>query len=121
MAEQEPGPPPRVIDGSGFTSLPERLSRRRNETPDRAAYVFLADGDEEQSRLSFAELEARALAIAAALIRGRLAGERALLLYSPGLDFVAAFFGCLYAGTIAVPAYPPAPSTFGKSLPRLRA
>jgi acyl-CoA synthetase (AMP-forming)/AMP-acid ligase II len=36
-----------------------------------------------------------------------MAGERALLLYPPGLDFVAGFFGCLYSGTIAVPAYPP--------------
>ncbi|MEG3957006.1 AMP-binding protein [Microcoleus sp. herbarium2] len=34
-------------------------------------------------------------------------GKRALLLYPPGLDYIAAFFGCLYAGAIAVPAYPP--------------
>ncbi|MCP4327281.1 MAG: fatty acyl-AMP ligase, partial [Alphaproteobacteria bacterium] len=43
-------------------------------------------------------------------------GERALLLYPPGLDYVAAFFGCLYAGVIAVPAYPP---RFNRSLSRL--
>src|SRR5688572_27403906 len=36
-----------------------------------------------------------------------MSGQRALLLYPPGLDFVAGFFGCLYAGAIAVPAYPP--------------
>jgi acyl-CoA synthetase (AMP-forming)/AMP-acid ligase II len=36
-----------------------------------------------------------------------MAGERALLLYPPGLDFLAGFFGCLYAGVVAVPAYPP--------------
>ncbi len=34
-------------------------------------------------------------------------GQRALLLYPPGLDFIAAYFGCLYAGVIAVPVYPP--------------
>lgn len=38
------------------------------------------------------------------------AGERALLLYPPGLDYIAGFFGCLYAGVVAVPAYPPSPN-----------
>ncbi len=36
-----------------------------------------------------------------------MSGERALLLYPAGLEFIAAFFGCLYAGVVAVPAYPP--------------
>ena len=48
-----------------------------------------------------------------------LPGERALLLYPPGLEFVAAFFGCLYAGVVAVPAYPPRPRP--ARMPRLRA
>jgi len=39
-------------------------------------------------------------------------------LYQPGLDYISAFFGCLYAGVIAVPAYPPKPD---RSLPRLQA
>ena len=46
-------------------------------------------------------------AIAASLQAMEMGGERALLLYPSGLDFVAAFFGCLYAGVTAVPAYPP--------------
>jgi amino acid adenylation domain-containing protein len=49
------------------------------------------------------------------------APPRALLLFPPGLDFVAAFFGCLYAGVIAVPSYPPAPSRPGRGQPRLKA
>ncbi len=36
-----------------------------------------------------------------------MSGERALLLYPPGIEFISVFFGCLYAGVIAVPAYPP--------------
>ncbi len=92
---------------AGFNSLTEALSLRAARTPDRTAYVFLAEGEEEQERLTYAGLEARARAIAAALGRSTRPGERALLLYPPGLDFVAAFFGCLYAGVIAVPAYPP--------------
>ena len=46
-------------------------------------------------------------------------GERALLIYPPGLDYIAAFFGCLYAGVIAVPAYPPNPAQLKRTLPRL--
>ncbi|HSF38611.1 MAG TPA: AMP-binding protein, partial [Thermoanaerobaculia bacterium] len=91
----------------GVVSLTDALSFRAARTPDRTAYVFLAEGEEEQDRLTYAALDARARAIAAALARTCEPGERALLLYPPGLDFVAAFFGCLYAGVIAVPAYPP--------------
>ena len=57
--------------------------------------------------LTWGELDRRARAIAAALTEAGAAGERALLLYPPGLDYLAAFFGCLYAGTVAVPVYPP--------------
>ncbi len=87
------------------------LRLRAAEQPDREAYLFLADGPEgssvESDRLTWGELDARASAIAAALRETVEPGGRALLLYPPGLDFVAAFFGCLYAGVVAVPAYPP--------------
>jgi acyl-CoA synthetase (AMP-forming)/AMP-acid ligase II/acyl carrier protein len=88
-------------------SLAAALALRAARTPERTAYVFLAEGEAEQDRLTYAALDARARAIAAALSRSVRPGDRALLLYPPGLDFVAAFFGCLYAGAIAVPAYPP--------------
>ena len=48
-------------------------------------------------------------------------GERVLLLYPTGLEFIAAFFGCLYAGVIAVPVPPPNPAQPQRTLPRLRA
>jgi acyl-CoA synthetase (AMP-forming)/AMP-acid ligase II len=48
-------------------------------------------------------------------------GDRALLLYEGGVDFVTAFLGCLYAGIVAVPAYPPDPRRIHRTLPRLRA
>lgn len=92
------------------------FGRRAAETPDRTAYVFLAEGEEEQECLTYGALDARARAIAAALSCSLPAGERALLLYPPGLDFAAAFFGCLYAGVIAVPAYPPQSA---RKMPRL--
>ena len=74
-----------------------------------------------RSTWSFAEVDRRARAIAAVLAERGFAGERALMLYPPGLDFIAAFFGCLYAGVIAVPAYPPDPTRLEASLPRLLA
>ncbi len=57
--------------------------------------------------LTYAELHQRAQAIAVEIAKYASPGERVLMLYPPGLEFVEAFFGCLYAGAIAVPAYPP--------------
>ncbi|HEV2844558.1 MAG TPA: fatty acyl-AMP ligase, partial [Thermoanaerobaculia bacterium] len=98
-------------------SLVQVLRGRALEHPERPAFTFLADGEEEGARLTFAELDARARALGALLQRLGLRGERALLLYSPGLEFVSAFLGCLYGGVIAVPAYPPRSE---RMLPRLR-
>jgi acyl-CoA synthetase (AMP-forming)/AMP-acid ligase II len=71
------------------------------------AYTWLRDGDVEEGSLSFARLDAEARRIAGELQLRGLAGERALLLYSPGLEFIAAFLGCLYAGVVAVPLSTP--------------
>ncbi len=77
------------------------------ETPDAAAYYFLEDGENAEIRWTFAQLDRKARAVAATLQARGLQGQRVLLLYPPGLDFVAGFYGCLYAGAIAIPAYPP--------------
>ncbi len=90
-----------------FTTLVGLLRSRASERPEREAFVFLTDGEREGARLTFAELDRRARAIAVVLRESLAPGERALLLYPPGLEFIAAFFGCLYAGVAAVPAYPP--------------
>jgi acyl-CoA synthetase (AMP-forming)/AMP-acid ligase II len=66
-------------------------------------------------------LDVRARAIAAMLQGEGLEHRRVLLLYAPGLQFIEAFLGCLYAGAIAVPAYPPEPGLLKRSLPRFRA
>ncbi|HEX8651125.1 MAG TPA: non-ribosomal peptide synthase/polyketide synthase [Pyrinomonadaceae bacterium] len=85
----------------------ELLCQRALESPDRLAYTFLADGETEERSLTYGELNRQARAIGALLQSLEATGERALLLYPPGPDYIAAFFGCLYAGVIAVPAYPP--------------
>ncbi|HEX8503067.1 MAG TPA: aminotransferase class III-fold pyridoxal phosphate-dependent enzyme [Pyrinomonadaceae bacterium] len=88
------------------SSFVQVLRERAEATPEARAYTFLTGG-EETAGLSFARLERRARAVASRLQRLNAKGERALLLYPPGLEYVAAFYGCLMAGAVAVPAYPP--------------
>lgn len=89
------------------TNLVDCLRYWATATPENLACCFLRDGESDEICWTFSELDRRASAIAAKLQTMGMFGERALLLYPPGLDFVAGFFGCLYSGTIAVPAYPP--------------
>lgn len=93
-------------------SLVDVLLRRAAEMPDVPAYHFLNDDLAVSDSLSYRQLDDRAAQWAAAL-RQTADGQtqHVLLAFEPGLDFIAAFFGCLYAGLIAVPTYPPARRT----------
>lgn len=95
------------------------LRARAREHPERRAFVYLPEGEGEGPSLTYGELDEQARALAARLQAEQLGGERALLLYPPGLEFLVAFFGCLYAGVVAVPAYPPDPSQLRASMDRL--
>jgi acyl-CoA synthetase (AMP-forming)/AMP-acid ligase II len=106
---------------SGARSFVDVLRDRAANLPDQLAYDFLVDGEEEKISLTYAELDRRARAIGAMLQATCNPGDRAVLLYAPGLDYVAAYLGCLYGGTIAVPAYPPDPMRLNRTLPRLQA
>ena len=88
------------------TSLIDCLRYWTDKQPHATVYCY-TDGESEETKLTFAEFDHRARAIAGRLTDFGLAGERALLLYPPGLDFIVAYFGCLYAGCVAVPAFPP--------------
>ena len=101
-----------------FNSLISILRNLAQNRPHELAYIFLADGENDERRITYAELDQQARIIGTHL-QGRYSpGSRALLLYPPGLDYVAAFFGCLYAGITAVPAYPPRPR---RPMPRIQA
>jgi natural product biosynthesis luciferase-like monooxygenase protein/FkbM family methyltransferase len=89
------------------SSLVGLLRGRAIEQPDRLAYTFLAGGEAAEARFTYGELDRRARAIAAQLQARGVEGQRVLLLYPAGLEYIAAFFGCLYAGAVAVPTYPP--------------
>ncbi|MDD0974695.1 non-ribosomal peptide synthetase [Pseudomonas fontis] len=88
-------------------TLVQALAQRAVQTPERVALRFLAENARDEAVLSYRDLDLRARTIAAALQAQTSFGDRAILLFPSGPDYVAAFFGCLYAGVIAVPAYPP--------------
>lgn len=88
-------------------TLVDLLRTRASESPNTTAYDFLVNQGEQSLHVTYGELDRQARAIAASMQSFQCVGERALLLYAPGLDYIAAFFGCLYAGVVAVPCYPP--------------
>jgi acyl-CoA synthetase (AMP-forming)/AMP-acid ligase II len=88
-------------------TLVELLRLRALQQRDQQAFAFLLNGEDSEHSLTYGELDRRARAIGSVLQRQIPPGERVLLLYAPGLEYIAAFFGCLYAGVIAVPSYLP--------------
>jgi len=92
---------------ASISTLVDLLRHRADDRADAIAFTFLENGEQERDRWSYGVLDRRARAIAARLQSSHSPGDRVLLLYPPGLEFIAAFFGCLYAGAIAVPVYPP--------------
>jgi acyl-CoA synthetase (AMP-forming)/AMP-acid ligase II len=92
--------------GNNFTSLVDLLVYRAENQPDQIAYTFLR-GETEAEKITYKELDRKARVIATYLQSLGFAHERALLLYPSGVEYIAAFFGCLYAQLVAVPAYPP--------------
>src|SRR5438067_9915344 len=99
-------------------TLTALLRTRAADNADDLAFAFLADGETVRDRFTYADLDRQARRIAGLLRTHAAVGQPVLLLYPPGLDYVAAFFGCVYAGAIAVPAYPPHRN---RSLDRLQA
>jgi acyl-CoA synthetase (AMP-forming)/AMP-acid ligase II len=104
---------------NNYSTVVDLLRDRASYQPEQTLYTFLADGESESGRLTYQELETQARAIAAQLQSLVKPGSRALVVYPypAGLEFVAAFLGCLYAGVVAVTDNPP---RHGKSLMKLQ-
>jgi acyl-CoA synthetase (AMP-forming)/AMP-acid ligase II/acyl carrier protein len=107
MTTPPPTPDPVVASVSAL------LVRRAEQRPDQPAFVFLPDpaghGTVSDVAWTYADLDRRARAVARAISELADPGDRAVLVFPPGLDFLAAFFGCLYAGVLPVPATYPKP------------
>ena len=101
-----------------MASILDHLNRLADEHPDRLLYSYLdVNGDPIES-YTYASFLHRAEAIAGHLQKeGRFAaGDRLLLAYPPGLEMICAFFGCVRAGLIPVPVYPPSSRGFQSAL-----
>jgi acyl-CoA synthetase (AMP-forming)/AMP-acid ligase II/acyl carrier protein len=101
-------------------NLAEILAYRATDesgTADRIAFTFLQDGENISNEVNYRELARRAYRVARHLQEVSAPHDRVLLLYPPSIDYIAAFFGCICAGRIAVPAFPPGSS---RHLSRLR-
>lgn len=90
-----------------FKNLVDMASQQAAERRDATVATFITDNGHVDSRMSFSNLDEDARKIALVLVEKGLTGSNLLLLYTPGLDYIRAFFGCLYAGCVPVPAYPP--------------
>ena len=108
-----------VLPRAGFAHFLELLRYRADAasgTADQLAFTYLDDGEQVSATLTYAQLDRRARQLAAQLQQRCRPGERVLLVYAPGIDYILGFFACVYAGVVAVPALPPANA---RTLPRL--
>ncbi|HSD45842.1 MAG TPA: amino acid adenylation domain-containing protein, partial [Pyrinomonadaceae bacterium] len=99
-------------------TLVDLLEWRARFQAERVAYTFLGEGEAERISLTWSDLHRKAQLIGRQLAALDATGKTVLLLYPSDLEYVVAFFGCLYAGAIAVPAYPP---RLNRTLHRLQA
>lgn len=104
-----------------FSSFVALLRYRAAEQPQRTGFLFLRDNNPENDLdlLSYSQLDEKARAIASVLQQSGEPGQRVLLLHQPGEDFVTSFYGCLYAGAIAVTTYPAHRGRLKQSLPKI--
>ena len=108
-------------------TLVDILDHRMRHQPDRPAYTFLLDGDAQEASLDYRALGLRVQAVAHVIRAAAVPGDRVVLVFPPGMDFIVSFYACLDAGVIAVPAFPPMPgrpidrlvTTITKSEPKL--
>jgi acyl-CoA synthetase (AMP-forming)/AMP-acid ligase II len=88
--------------------------------PGQSAVAFLGDGEEITAELTYTQLDERARRVADAIGRRLAPGARALLVFEPGLGFIEAFLGCMYAGVAPVPVVPPSPPRFDAGIERVK-
>jgi acyl-CoA synthetase (AMP-forming)/AMP-acid ligase II/acyl carrier protein len=108
------------VGAESAVTLVDIVQRRARAEAEHIAYRFLVDGESDERTLTYAALDAQARRIAVALAARGTEMARALLLYEPGLEFIAGLFGCFFAGVIAVPVFPPDPRDMASGLRRVQ-
>uniref|UniRef100_A0A8D3DDT9 DMAP1-binding domain-containing protein n=1 Tax=Scophthalmus maximus TaxID=52904 RepID=A0A8D3DDT9_SCOMX len=109
-------------DNDQFLFLSEVLQWRAQTTPDHVLYTLLSSRGAVSSSLTCLQLHKRAERVAALLMeRGGLTeGDHVALVYPPGIDLIAAFYGCLYAGCVPITVRPPHPQNISTTLPTVK-
>lgn len=107
------------MDGlpNAFT-LVDLLCYRADHQPDKRAYTLLVDGELDEVHITYKQLDFQARAIATKLQKLDCQDKRVMLLYLSSIEYITAFFGCLYAGAVPVPAFPP---RLNRPTPRIQA
>jgi acyl-CoA synthetase (AMP-forming)/AMP-acid ligase II/acyl carrier protein len=103
-----------------FASLVEACTWQAQTQPHRIGFTFLADGEGDERNLTYEELDRQSRTLAAKLQTLGNKADRVVLLFAPGLEYVVGFYACIYAGMIAVPAYPPDFMRMERTFDRLR-
>ncbi|XP_054398695.2 disco-interacting protein 2 homolog A isoform X3 [Pongo pygmaeus] len=105
-----------------FLFLADVLQWRAHTTPDHPLFLLLNAKGTVTSTATCVQLHKRAERVAAALMeKGRLSvGDHVALVYPPGVDLIAAFYGCLYCGCVPVTVRPPHPQNLGTTLPTVK-
>ncbi|MDZ8086370.1 MAG: AMP-binding protein [Nostoc sp. DedQUE12b] len=96
-----------MIKSQGFNNLAEVLTYWTEVQPDRRAYTMLDSHGAENSYITYKDMYSQAIDIAQGLLSQGLRSQNAILLYPPGIEFIVAFFGCLYAGVLPAPIHIP--------------
>ncbi len=89
------------------SNLVSVLQQNAKKYPEKIVYIFLEDGENEKEKISCSEIVERSKSIAAYLQKSGEKGDRVLLLFPTGIEFILSLYGCFFAGMIGVPAYPP--------------
>ncbi|XP_034001484.1 disco-interacting protein 2 homolog C-like [Trematomus bernacchii] len=109
-------------DNDQFLFLSEVLQWRAQTTPDHILYTLLSSRGAVSSSLTCLQLHKRAERVAALLMEraGLQEGDHVALVYPPGIDLIAAFYGCLYAGCVPITVRPPHPQNISTTLPTVK-
>ncbi|XP_070108514.1 disco-interacting protein 2 homolog A isoform X20 [Equus caballus] len=105
-----------------FLFLPDVLQWRAHTTPDHPLFLLLNAKGTVTSTATCIQLHKKAERVAAALMeKARVsAGDHVALVYPPGVDLIAAFYGCLYCGCVPVTVRPPHPQNLATTLPTVK-
>ncbi len=89
------------------TTLVDAFEGHCSRHPEKVLYYYLEDGIQPSTQITYLEMRLKARALAARLQKGFEKGDRVLLLFPPGIEFITSLFGCFYAGLVGIPSYPP--------------